>query len=163
MLFIFFSGLTWSLAIFYPLFVSHTINWIFNTHLWVCIRYMKIYKRDPDALRSFLKKASSKLNSKAWVDEAVCIGSIGDKGDVSSWRSDIDLRIFFKPGFINFIRMNFYLIYLRTWALFTIIPLDLYAYDDIEYLSRFKSNEGIKIIKDVNNRIKNRFSDRVMG
>lgn len=140
---------------------SHTCNWLFNTHIWVCMRYMKIYRRNPDALREFLTKVTSQIQGKQWISEAVCIGSIGDKGDVSSWRSDIDLRLFFKPGIINFVRLNLYLTYLRVWALFAVIPLDLYAYDNIEILNKFKSGEGIKIVKDDEGLICQDFSHKV--
>ena len=140
---------------------SHTCSWLFNTHIWVCMRYMKIYRRNPDALCEFLTKVTSQIQEKKWISEAVCIGSIGDKGDVSSWRSDIDLRLFFKPGIINFVRLNLYLTYLRVWALFTVIPLDLYAYDNIDILNKFKPGEGIKIVKDDDGLIFQGFSHKV--
>jgi len=143
------------------LVLAHSLNWLFNTHLWVCVRYMKVYRRNPDALSNFLSDVSKQINKKSWLKEAVCIGSIGDKGDVSSWRSDIDLRLFFGAGPLDYFRLNFYLIYLRTRALIEIIPLDLYAYDNIEILERFKSDEGILLIKDVDGRIAARFSGRV--
>lgn len=145
----------------YALVITHTCNWLLNTHLWVCVRYMKFYRRDPDALSQFLEKVSLELQSKPWIIEAVCIGSVGDKKEISTWRSDIDLRIFFTRGVMNYIRLNLYLIYLRTWALITVIPLDLYAYDDIDILSRFKADEGILLIKDRNDRIKHMYADRV--
>lgn len=140
---------------------AHTINWLFNTHLWVCVRYMKFYRRDPDALREFLGKVSNDIQQKSWLSEAVCIGSVGDKGDVTSWRSDIDLRLFFGDGFLNYFHLNLYLIYLRTWALVKVIPLDLYAYDDISKLHEFKSGEGIKLIKDDLGLILKEFPNRV--
>jgi hypothetical protein len=149
-------------SLFVAVIGAHTFNWLFNTHLWVCVRYMKIYRRNPDRLQDFLDGVSSPIRHKSWISEAVCIGSIGDRKEVSSWRTDIDLRLFFKPGLVNYFRLNLYLIYLRTWALFRVIPLDLYAYDDINILSRFKENEGILIIKDDDGSIRDRFSARVL-
>ena len=155
------SGISsiWSFLI--SLLFSHTINWLFNTHLWVCMRYMKFYRRNPDALREFLRKVSSDIQQKSWLSEAVCIGSVGDKGDVTSWRSDIDLRLFFGNGILNYFCLNLYLIYLRTWALINVIPLDLYAYDDISKLHEFKLGEGIKVIKDDLGLILKEFPNRV--
>jgi hypothetical protein len=124
---------------------------------------MKIYKRNPESLKKFIAKCQVQLNNKPWIDEVVCIGSVGDKGDVSSWRADIDLRFFFKPGFTNYLKMNFYLIYIRTLALIQVIPLDLYAYNNIDILSSFKKGEGILVLKDKNSRITKRYSDRVIN
>lgn len=132
---------------------AHTVNWLFNTHLWVCVRYFPIYNRNPDALVSYLVRVEKQINGLKWIESAVCIGSIGDKGSVSSWRTDIDLRLIFQPGVFNYFKMNFYLIYLRTIALLTIIPLDLYAYNNIRYLKNFRQDEGLMLLKDEGNRI----------
>ncbi|PHS73128.1 MAG: hypothetical protein COB22_02345 [Cycloclasticus sp.] len=150
-------------ALLLSLFMAHSVNWLLNTHLWVCIRYMKFYRRDPDALRDFLCRVSGEIERKRWLKEAVCIGSIGDKEDVTSWRSDIDLRLFFKLGLMNYLRLNFYLIYLRTKALFLIIPLDLYAYNDIEYLKNFKKNEGMLLIKDEQGAITQMYPEKLVS
>ena len=140
-------------SVLVSIFVAHTLNWLLNTHLWVCVRYFPIYRRNPEVLKSYLNSTEIQINNIRWIDSAVCIGSIGDKGDVSSWRTDIDLRLIFEPGIFNYFRMNFYLIYLRTIALFTIIPLDLYAYNDISYLKNFKKDEGLMLLKDTANKI----------
>jgi len=145
----------------FSLISAHSINWLFNTHLWVCVRYFEIYRRNPDSLRVFLSNVSKQIEGISWIDSAVCIGSIGDKGDVNTWRSDIDLRLFFKPGVFNYLKMNFYLLYLRTQALFTIIPLDLYAYNHISFLDNFKKGEGMILIKDADGQIKINYPDKI--
>lgn len=143
------------------LIVAHTINWLFNTHLWVCVRYFPIYHRNPEALGAFLVKTEVKLRSLLWLDEAVCIGSVGDSGRIRSERSDIDLRLIFGQGVINWIRVNLLLLKLRTIALLKIIPLDLYAYDNVQALERFRQDEGLRVILDRQHRIQVCYEDRL--
>ena len=142
------------------LFIAHSLNWFFNTHLWVCVRYFPVYRRDPKVLSSYLAKEEKFLQSLPWLNEAVCIGSVGDSGDISSERSDIDLRLIFPSGIINWFRVNILLLRLRFYALFLIIPLDLYAYDDINALDQFRQDEGMRVILDRQSCLSIRFVNR---
>ncbi len=141
------------------LVVAHTFNWLFNTHLWVCVRYFPIYRRNPEALAKFLAKTQAQLQSLSWLDEAVCIGSVGDSGGIRSERSDIDLRLVF--GRNNWWRVNLLLLRLRTAALLQIIPLDLYAYDNVQALDRFRQDEGLRVLLDRRGQIAARYGKRI--
>lgn len=142
-------------------FASHSINWLFNTHLWVCVRYFPIYRRDPGKLSHFLKHTEKNLKKIPWLQEAVCIGSVGDHNCIRTARSDIDLRLIFPPGAFNWIRVNFLLLRLRTSALFRVIPLDLYAYNDISNLDRFSQTEKLRIILDREGKVTDRYKSRI--
>lgn len=156
------SDINFTLRLGAALIIAHTFNWLFNTHLWVCVRYFPFYSRDPEILKAFLAKTESQLQSMHWLGEAVCLGSVGDSGRIRSERSDIDLRLVFGEGFTNWLRTNILLLSLRTRALLQIIPLDLYAYDDEKALDRFRQDEGLRIIVDRYNRIKSRYGDRCL-
>lgn len=142
------------------LFIAHSFNWLFNTHLWVCVRYFPIYHRNPEALTTFLEKTEAHLQSTPWIDEAVCIGSVGDSGVIRSTRSDIDLRLVFGTGLINWLRVNALLLRLRTAALLQVIPLDLYAYDNVQALDRFRQDEGLRIVLDRQSKLQSRYGSR---
>jgi len=143
------------------LVVAHSFNWLLNTHLWVCVRYFPLYRRNPAALAAFLVATERQLQALPWLDEAVFIGSVGDSGGIRSERSDIDLRLIFAAGTISWLRVNLLLLRLRTKALITVIPLDLYAYDDVPALDRFRQDEGMRILVDRHGRIKARYGDRI--
>lgn len=143
--------------------LAHSINWLFNTHLWVCVRYFPVYSRSPAALEEFLSRAGVYLDSLEWLEEAVFIGSVGDHGRVCTDRSDIDLRLIFPAGCLNWLRTNLLLIRLRVSALFKVIPLDLYAYDTVSALDRFRQDEGLQILLDRRGRVKNRYRLRTQG
>jgi len=140
---------------------AHSVNWLINGHLWVCARYCPAYRRDPAALTGFLAKTETQLRSLWWLEEAVCIGSVGDAGRVRSERSDIDLRLIFSPGLVNWLRLNLLMLRLRTLALFLIVPLDLYAYDDVMALDRFRQDEGLLPILNRQGRIAARYASRL--
>ena len=148
------------LNVLLAIFIAHSFNWLFNTHLWVCVRYFPLYHRNPAALVAFLDSTERLLKSLPWLNEAVCIGSVGDSGGIRSDRSDIDLRLVFGIGLINWFRINLLLLRLRTMALLRVIPLDLYAYNEVQTLDRFRQDEGLRIVLDRRNKILSRYGNR---
>lgn len=153
----------------YPVFIAtvlsiaiaHTINWLFNTHLWVCMRYTPFYRRSPKAIERYLAGLEAGLSRRVWLREAVIIGSLGGSPGVQSDKSDIDLRIIFPKGLCAWVKTNVLLMGLRTKALFTMIPLDLYAYDEVSALDRFRQDEGLTIILDRDKRVFERYANRL--
>ncbi len=150
-----------SFGLLFVLFIAHTLNWLFNGHVWVCARYCAAYRRNPSALSDYIDRTSARLQSLSWLEEAAVIGSVGDAGRIRSERSDIDLRLIFSPGIVNWLRVNMLLLRLRTAALFQVIPLDLYAYNFVNALDRFRQDEGILLIQDKKGRIAKRYGQRV--
>lgn len=154
-----------SLSLWERLFVSllgaHTLNWLFNGQLWVCVRYCSFYHRKTEALQDFLRETEKRLQSLPWLQEAVCIGSVGNKGSVYSERSDIDLRLIFPTGKLHWLLINLLLLRLRVTALFLVIPLDLYAYNSLSALDRFRQDEHLHLILDRQGLIANRYSGRI--
>lgn len=153
-------SVSWPAAIVISVITGHTANWLFNGHVWVCLRYCAFYRRKTVALRNFLSRTESLLARLTWVEEAVYIGSVGETGDIQSTRSDIDLRLIFAEGAGNWLRTNLLLLRLRTEALFRAIPLDLYAYDTPQALLVFREDEGRLLIKDAHGRLGLLFADR---
>lgn len=139
-------SLPWSLGP--AVLVAHSLSFTLNGQLWVCVRYCRFYRRDPAALERFLHGVATELSRLPWLDEAVCIGSRGDRGLVRDERSDLDLRLVFPPGWRNWHRVNLLLLKLRTRAFLAAIPLDLYAYDQPSSLRRFDQRERLLVLLD---------------
>ena len=119
------------------LLVAHTANFTFNGQVWVCARYCRRCRGDKATLDEFLHQVAADLHRLTWLREAVCIGSLGRTGRSHNDRADLDLRLFFPPGPVAWLRINLLLLRLRTRALLARIPLDLYAYERPERLRRF--------------------------
>ena len=149
------------LAVLAGFLVAHTLSFTFNGQVWVCARYCRLYRRDPAALDGFLRAVVGDLQRLYWLQEAVCIGSLGRTGTVRGARSDLDLRLLFPPGPLAWLRVNLLLLRLRTRALLGRIPLDLYAYERLERLRRFDQRERLLVLLDRDGRLATLYPRRV--
>jgi hypothetical protein len=143
------------------LIVAHTLNFTLNGQVWVCARYCRSWRGDPAALEGWLRRTVGELQGLAWLREAVCIGSRGDRGVIGGDRSDIDLRLVFPPGSLAWLRVNLLLLRLRARAFLARVPLDLYAYDDPGSLRRFDQRERLLVLVARDRRLAAMFPTRV--
>ena len=135
------------------LFTAHTLNFLLNGQFWVCLRYAAFWRRDPAALDAFLAATATRLRALPWLHEAFCIGSRGAGQGAGGPRSDIDLRLVFPPGLAGWLRTNLLLTELRLRAFFAAVPLDLYGYDDLAPLARFRVDEPVLLLCDRRGRL----------
>ncbi|HEV7372207.1 hypothetical protein [Arenibaculum sp.] len=135
------------------LVLAHTVNWTLNGHVWVCFRYCPGYRADPDLLNAKGRAVIAKVEAARRVQEALVIGSFADHGLRLRERSDMDLRLIRPPGLAGWFHANLLLLHLRAWAFLRGFPLDLYAYGDLRFLQRFRTNETWLIIKDAEGRL----------
>ncbi len=149
------------IALVAALALAHTLNFTLNGQVWVCARYCRLWRREPAALEAWLRRVAVELRQLAWLREAACIGSRGDRGLVHGDRSDLDLRLIFPSGPVAWLRANLLLLRLRARAFFGRIPLDLYAYDSPASLRRFDQRERLLVLLDRDGRLAERFPDRV--
>lgn len=154
------GGMAAPVAVVLGLALAHSFNFLANGQLWVCARYGRAWHRDPAALDAFLAGTADRLRRLPWLAEALCIGSQGPGQGTRGSRSDIDLRLVFPPGPGGWLRVNLLLLELRARALVAVIPLDLYAYDDLEAFGRFRPDEPLLIVLDRHGRLARRFGDR---
>lgn len=143
------------------LLAAHTFGFTLNGQVWVCVRYCRLYRRDPAALERFTADLAAGLARLPWLDEAALIGSRGQPGHPWGPRSDIDLRLVFPPGASAWLRTNLLLLRLRAVAFARAIPLDLYAYDTPESLRRLDQRERLRPLLDRRGRLAAAFPERV--
>jgi len=153
------SGLG-AVAVLPAALIAHSLNFTFNGQFWVCARYCRSYRRQPQDLDRYVSTAVTRLQATPWLDSALLIGSQGLGVGTRTDRSDIDLRLLFPSGIIGWLRCNALLLAWRTEALFRRIPLDLFAYDHAGSLGRFNQSEPLLEILDRAGRLRTRFPDR---
>ncbi len=153
-------GISVAFAFVVGAFGAHSFSYLFNGQFWVCARYCESYRRNPENLDLFLERVGTRLVATGWIEEAVCIGSQGRGQGTTTMRSDIDLRLLFGAGIVNWLRLNVLMLGLRTKAFLAGIPLDLYGYNDVSALDRFDQSEPLYIIKDAKKLIRARYRTR---
>lgn len=152
------AGATGLTVWLWALFGAHSLQFLFNGQLWVCLRYWPGWQPDERANRSFCRWSVSFLRKQSWLQEAVCIGSCSQGQAVAGPRSDLDLRLIFPPGIAGFVRTHLLLLRLRATALLRRVPLDLYALDGPAALERHRQDEPLGLILDRNGRLLRRFA-----
>ena len=159
-LFEFWAALPLAPAIILSLLLAHTINFLINGQFWVCLRYCPGYRQDARRLRQRAQRLCDHVAARAWLAEAVVIGSAARGPAALQRRSDLDLRLVFPPGLAGWLKTNLLLLDLRARALVQRLPLDAYAYAQPAALRRFDQAEPLGILLDRAGRLRRDFADR---
>lgn len=137
--------LPWLTAFLIAFLLSHTLNFLFNGHLWAALRFFGVAFYNFEEFKNYLGKLSNRIESEYCFFYAAAYGSIVRK----EWDrySDLDIRLVRNRGFINCLRACTFVLKERTRALLTAFPLDIYVFDDFNSLSRLRDDEIPKIIR----------------
>lgn len=127
------------LNIFLSFFIAHTINYLINGQFNVLLRYVysqehvNIYKVEKINL-----KLAELYKRKFFLD--VLVTGSGSKDQMNS-SSDIDLRIYYNKSFISYLKVCLALLNLRIYAILNSIPIDVYAFNRVNFLDKLDSDE----------------------
>lgn len=138
--------------------VAHTLSWLVNGQLWVCVRYCPAYCGSRARLDRALDDLATILPRLGWLDEAALIGSAAERRHGE--RGDIDLRLVFPPGIVAWLRTNLLLLRLRSRALVRMVPLDLYAHDGLSALRGCAATDTVRLLVDRHGRLRQTLADR---
>lgn len=119
--------------------VAHGVNFLTNGQLPVLMRYVMT---DIGVTKRKVKSAVEKISSTApqWdVEDVLIFGSFSRFQMQSS--SDLDLRLYHRPGLIHSIRAYCYAVYIRIWANWNFVPIDIYCFTDPTFLDRMRDDE----------------------
>ena len=142
------------LNLIFSLIITHTFFWIFFCHFWVVIRYLPFYNNNLVNMNITYKNLIIKVINFKFIDESIIIGSVSKKNKIENINSDVDLRIFFKKGFLEFFLINIFMYYLRFYSFLMKFPLDIYCYDNLSIFKKIDKRDKIRIIKDNKEKIK---------
>ncbi|GBD44855.1 hypothetical protein HRbin40_02346 [bacterium HR40] len=147
-------GAQGSTALLAGLLAAHTLQFLANGQLWVCLRYARWLRLDPARCRLFLDGLVQELRALPWLREAACIGSLAASPHRFGPHSDIDVRVVFAPGLAGFLRTHRLLLRLRWRALVRRVPLDLGALDQPRDFRAFRADEPVAVILDRDGRLR---------
>ena len=126
--------------------IAHTLNWVFNGHFFVLMRYVRPFPKTEDEFESFVEKL------KKWGNDSGCVDAIAIYGSYCRSQlhenSDLDVRVMVKPGLMKGICGAIFSAIARFRAFFVAFPLDLYVSVGGAGLDRLRDDEVPVIILD---------------
>ena len=132
--------------------ISHTLNWIFNGHIFVVFKNLKLIKTSKEKFDTYIERLKRKVENEPSIVWAGVYGSLV-RGEFKE-TSDLDVRLIRKRGFINGVRVCVFVMKERSWATFNRFPLDIYVGDSFGFLEKMNKEENPLIVKDVRKEIR---------
>lgn len=147
-----FFSLSYEFVYFGVFIFAHTLNWVFNGHFYVLMRYIspiKINVNEFYEYSEYLKKRVivSRYISAGAVYGSYCRGALHEN-------SDLDVRVIVNKGFLNGVMGALFCLRERFIAFFKKFPLDIYCFIETESLNKIRKDELPYVLCDKNNLLK---------
>lgn len=134
---------------------AHTLNWIFNGHIFVLMRYVRPFPKTPDEFESFVNKLQS------WGQQSACVQGIAIYGSYCRGQlhpnSDLDVRVLVGRGVKAGLCGAMFCLMARWKAFFSAFPLDVYCSVGGDGLDRLRDDENPSVILDKNGMLAERY------
>lgn len=130
-------------GIFASFLIAHTLNFLFNGHLWGILKfYDKVHWKRAEFVR-YTRQLWRRASKQTCFERVLLYGSVA----CDQWRSssDLDVRLVRRPGLLNGILACFFAMSERTRALFAHFPLDIYVSDDEKSLPQKLKETPIEV------------------
>lgn len=136
------------------LLIVHTLNWIFNFNFWTGIDFTipNFRNMGNERTKEYLRGVQKRMNSHDCISGCMLYGSLSRA--VWGPKSDIDMRIFRRPGIINGFKAYWFTFVERLIAVWHLNPMDLYLADDVKFLTRLRNDEYPIFLKCEDSRLK---------
>ena len=125
----------WPLA----LLLAHTLNFLFNGHVWGVLKHYGMVKLTREQFKSYVQQLDVRARREGSIRYVAVVGSLSEQ----QWKpsSDLDARAVRRPGFTNGLRACWFALCERSRALCTKFPLDLYIADSEASLEKLGSKD----------------------
>ena len=127
--------ISWPIAFF----IAHTLNFLFNGHLWGVLKHYGLVHHTHTSFKGYVDGIVNRMATVPAIKYAVAFGSLS-RGEWSAM-SDLDVRLIRYSGQLNGLRACWFLMGERTRALLTGFPLDMYLLDGERSMQKLKANE----------------------
>lgn len=154
-------GLGFWLAVFWAFLAAHTLNWVFNFNFWTCLDFTfpTIHNPGNDATLDYLRRMQIRMMKNKAITGCMIYGSLS-RG-VWHDKSDLDMRIIGKTGFLNGFRIYWAVFTERLIAVRERQPLDLYQADSVRFLKRMRKDEFPVFLKCDDHRLSEFYGDDI--
>jgi L-malate glycosyltransferase len=121
--------------------IAHSLNFLFNGQLWVALRFFRINKIPASRFNDYVEAFTERARTQKAIIAVIGLGS-HVRGEWNEF-SDLDVRLLRKPGFLNGLLVCSFLAVERSRALIANFPLDAYVVDNVQTLSKIRSDEQV--------------------
>ena len=142
--------LSWPSAGLIAFLLAHTLNFLFNGHLWGALKHYGLVAMTPEVFESNLRAILKRAQAEPAIRRILVGGGVAR----GHWTpaSDVDMRFIRHPGVWNSLRACWFTLGERTRALFSGLALDAYVLDS----ERARAGAGFESIEhfQINQRVK---------
>jgi len=133
-----------SLAIAASFFIAHTINFLFNSQIFVVLKFFGNIRHELSEFDDYIESIQFRLRKEPSVCWGAIYGSMA-RGELKT-TSDLDIRFIRYPGVYFGIRACWFVLKERTRAHIYRFPIDFLVFDSPRLLNRLRSDEPPIII-----------------
>ncbi|MCW9057763.1 MAG: nucleotidyltransferase domain-containing protein [Gammaproteobacteria bacterium] len=137
------------------LLAAHSLNWIFNGHFFVLMRYVYPVPKTEEDFDRYVQRLKEQAARSRFIDGVAIYGSFC-RGQLHEF-SDLDVRVIVRSGFINGVAGAWFCLRERFMALFMVFPLDVYCCIGTRGLERLREDEHPVILQDRSGLLDNRY------
>jgi hypothetical protein len=136
---------------------AHTLNWMFNGHIFVLMRYVRPFPKTPDEFDRFVRKLQE------WGRASTCVQGIAIYGSYCRGQlhgnSDLDVRVLVDRGAMPGLCGAIFCVVARWKAFFAAFPLDVYCSVGGDGLDRLRDDEHPSLILDKTGMLAKRYGN----
>ncbi|MCL4294103.1 MAG: hypothetical protein KJ077_00145 [Anaerolineae bacterium] len=131
--------LAWPVAWLVAFIIAHTLNFLFNGHLWGVLKHYSLVKYSYESFQGYVRNLGERAQHEPAIDYVVIYGSLSRQKWSPS--SDLDARVMRYPGLMNGLRTSWFLLCERSRACIAGFPLDIYLLDHETALKKLNPEE----------------------
>lgn len=135
-----------SLAIAAGFFLAHTINFLFNSQIFVVLKFFGNVRHELPEFDNYIESIQNRLREEPSIRWAAIYGSMA-RGELKT-TSDLDIRFIRYPGFYYGTRACWFVVKERTRAHIYRFPIDFLVLDSPRLLNRLRPDEPPIIIHE---------------
>jgi hypothetical protein len=109
--------------------LAHTLNFLFNGHLWGVLKHYGFVSHSSADFDTYIGDIAHRLEAESSIERAAVCGSLM-RGEWTKY-SDLDIRLLRRSGFRNGLRACWFVLRERTRATSCRFPLDIYVMDSL--------------------------------
>lgn len=146
-------------TIVFSFLLAHTLNWIFNGHIYVLWRYVRPVPTSKEKFVKFVQEMTHRGSDRASLDGIAIFGSYC-RGKLHQY-SDLDVRFVVKDVVLNGIFGAAYCLFERFIAFFKRFPLDIYCCVGMNGMEKLSEDEIPVVLFDRSGLLGKQYPDSV--